>query len=98
MTAPKYSKDIAEVRDGIRDLVAGQQATNTNLTGLNTKVDTLIAHDYDHEGRLSKVEDRTSNGRFTTGEKMVGYGGGTGVVGLIAYAILQQLGWLPVGG
>ncbi len=39
-----------------------------------------------------------SNSRFSTGEKWAGLGGGTGVVGLIAYAILQQLGWLPVGG
>ena len=97
MTAPKYSKDIAEVRVCLERLGAGQDAANTNLKGLNTKVDTLIAHDYDHEGRLSKVEDRTSNGRFTMGEKFLGLGGGTGVVGLIAYAILQQLGWLPVG-
>ncbi len=98
MTAPKYSKDIAEVRVCLERLGAGQEATNTNLTGLNTKVDTLIAHDYDHEGRLSRVEDRTSNGRFTTGEKWAGLGGGIGIVGLIVNAILQQLGWLPVGG
>ena len=90
---PKYGEDIAEVKDGIKRLCAGQEATNTNLTGLNTKVDTLIAHDYKHESRISNLE----GSRLSRNEKLLGLGGGTGVVGLIAYAILQQIGWLPVG-
>ncbi len=64
---------------------------------VKTDVKEIRKNQYDHEGRLSKVEGKIANGRFSRNEKFIGLGGGTGVVGLIAYAILQQLGWLPVG-
>ena len=93
MTAPKYTRALVELNASVKSLCAGQEATNTNLTGLNTKVDTLIAHDYKHESRISNLE----GSRLSRSEKFIGLGGGTGVVVLIAYAILQQIGWLPVG-
>ena len=69
---------------------------DTKLESLNTKVDTLIAHDYDHEGRLSKVEGRTGNG--LSGRQKIGYGSG-GVAGVVAVVygtveVLKALGWL----
>ncbi len=94
MTGPKYTKALVEVNAGIRDLCAGQEALRLGQVAMNKKVETLISHDYKHESRISNLE----GSRLSRNEKLLGLGGGTGVVGLIAYAILQQLGWLPVPG
>ena len=98
---PKYSEDIAEVKGFLKDLNDRSIRTEDN-TGFLTKEMKELKGDVKEIRRVGITHITNhpppSNSRFSRNEKFLGLGGGTGVVGLIAYAILQQLGWLPVGG
>ena len=62
-----------------------------DLTEVKERATRIEEKVFDH------VANHLNSSRFSRNEKVLGLGGGTGVVGLIAYAILQQIGWLPVG-